>query len=146
METIEAITLANTDTSRLEMLGLPPEVTDAGEMSSLERLTLPREFLTEYLCNATWQSIIQDIISKGGSVMLSDGTPYGIETEVSLSYIHEQANPSEVWNVNHKLDRYPSVTVVDSSNNVVVGAVEYTNKNSLTISFNGKFSGKAYLN
>jgi hypothetical protein len=44
------------------------------------------------------------------------------------------------------LDRYPSVTVIDSFNdNVEGGHINYPSVNSLTISFNGAFSGKAVL-
>lgn len=53
---------------------------------------------------------------------------------------------SNVWEIEHNLDRYPSVSVVDSGNNIVMGRVQYIDKNRLTIEFNGAFTGKAYLN
>ena len=61
-------------------------------------------------------------------------------------FIHDQISPLKTWIVNHTLDKYPSVSVVDSGNNLVVGSVEYVSKNELKISFSSEFSGKAYLN
>jgi hypothetical protein len=48
--------------------------------------------------------------------------------------------------ITHNLNTYPSVTVVDSSGAVVIGAVAYNNKNQIAITFTSAFSGKAYLN
>ena len=44
------------------------------------------------------------------------------------------------------MNKYPSVTVVDSGDNVVEGEVIYNSLNTLTINFSGGFSGKAYIN
>lgn len=62
------------------------------------------------------------------------------------TYVHIQASASDVWVVTHGLNKYPSVTVVDSAGSVVVGEVVYNNTNKVTITFIGSFSGKAYLN
>ena len=50
------------------------------------------------------------------------------------------------WTITHNLGKYPSVTVVDSANTVVVGNVDYTTSNSLVITFNAAFSGCVFLN
>jgi hypothetical protein len=62
------------------------------------------------------------------------------------NYVHNQGGASSSWTVNHNLGKFPSVFVVDSGNNVVVGEIQYTNTNSLTVSFTATFSGKAYIN
>ena len=54
--------------------------------------------------------------------------------------------PSNRWEIIHNLNKYPSVTVVDSGENVVIGDIEYINSNRLIIRFTSIFSGKAYLN
>lgn len=54
--------------------------------------------------------------------------------------------PSAVWYVEHNLGKYPSVSVVDSGNNVVIGDVSYVDDNNLKIQFSSAFSGKAYMN
>lgn len=62
------------------------------------------------------------------------------------SYIYIQGTASAVWRVTHNLGKYPSVTVVDSADNVIVGEVQYISPNEIMISFVGAFSGKVYLN
>ena len=61
-------------------------------------------------------------------------------------YTHTQNIVSATWTINHNLNKKPSVTVVDSVDGVVYGDVNYTTLNSLTITFSGGFTGKAYLN
>lgn len=62
------------------------------------------------------------------------------------TFVHKQMSASKEWMVVHDLGKLPSVTVVDSANNVVVGDVKYIDDNSLVITFTGAFSGKALLN
>lgn len=64
----------------------------------------------------------------------------------SSNYIYQQTTAAAVWEINHNLVKYPSVTTVDSAGNVVVGDVRYIDANSLTVTFAGAFSGTAYLN
>lgn len=64
----------------------------------------------------------------------------------SPAYTYTQGNASEEWNIKHDLGKYPSVTIVDSSGNAVVGDVKYLSSNEILVSFTGAFSGKAYLN
>lgn len=61
-------------------------------------------------------------------------------------YIHEQGIASAVWTVQHNLDKYPSVTVVDSAENEIVAEVEYLDKNTVQITMTGASKGRAYLN
>lgn len=61
-------------------------------------------------------------------------------------YTHNQSFASSTWNVNHNLAKFPSISVIDSSKNVVVGDVQYVDANNLIITFTAAFSGKAYMN
>lgn len=61
-------------------------------------------------------------------------------------YIHNQNVASDVWVINHNLGKFPSVSVVDSSNELVIGFLRYHNSNNLEVHFESAFSGKAYLN
>jgi hypothetical protein len=69
-----------------------------------------------------------------------------IVTSKVATYIHNQNTPLDVWTITHNLGKLPSVTVVDSAENIVYGDIEYINNNAIVISFIGAFSGKAYLN
>ena len=62
------------------------------------------------------------------------------------SYVHSQGVASSVWIINHKLGRKPSITIVDSADSVVEGKKDYIDENTLKITFNAPFKGKAYLN
>ncbi len=63
-----------------------------------------------------------------------------------LNYVHNQMAASATWTVAHNLNKYASITVVDSSNEVVMGDIDYTDMNNVTLSFVAPFSGKAYFN
>lgn len=64
----------------------------------------------------------------------------------SPAYVHSQNIAANEWVINHNLNKFPSVTIVDSGGSVVVGDVQYLSMNKISVSFAGAFSGKAYLN
>jgi hypothetical protein len=63
----------------------------------------------------------------------------------NVAYTHTQGTSSATWVINHYLGWNPNVTVQDSAGTTVEGNISYTNNNSLSITFSGAFSGKAYL-
>ena len=78
-----------------------------------------------------------------------------VENEVSIAglkgggdknYVHVQNTPSASWTASHNLGKKPAVVVVDSADEVVYGQIEYTDDNTVTLTFVGAFSGKAYFN
>jgi len=88
----------------------------------------------------------------GGDGVLVDQTYYDVANFVLASesedknYVHAQAVPSATWNVQHNLNKFPSVTSVNNSNIKMFGEVTYVDENNLTINFSAGFSGKAYIN
>lgn len=62
------------------------------------------------------------------------------------SYVHVQGIASSVWIIPHNMNKYPSVSVVDSGGSIVEGDVTYNDINNLTITFTAPFGGRAYLN
>lgn len=62
------------------------------------------------------------------------------------TFVFEQGIASDTWVIEHNLNKRPSITVVDSADNVVEGAEKYIDENTVEIYFNGSFKGKAYLN
>ena len=64
----------------------------------------------------------------------------------NATFVHNQGGAATTWSVTHNLNRYPSVTVIISVGEVVIGNVEYNSSNQLTIYLAGANSGKAYLN
>ena len=62
------------------------------------------------------------------------------------NYVYTQRSASDSWDIVHNLNKYPSITVVDSANNTVLGDITYISSNEVNIRFIGAFSGKAFLN
>lgn len=62
------------------------------------------------------------------------------------NYVHNQIVASNFWEIQHNLDKYPSVSIIDSGNNLVVGEIKYIDLNNIIITFTSVFSGKAYFN
>lgn len=67
-------------------------------------------------------------------------------TAGDVSFEHTESPASALWTITHNLNKYPSVTVVDSANDEVEGNVNHISRNQLTITFSAAFSGKAFLN
>ena len=57
-----------------------------------------------------------------------------------------QAVPAMVWNITHTLDKFPSISVIDSGDTIVNGSYTYIDDNNITLNFSAPFAGKAYLN
>ena len=62
------------------------------------------------------------------------------------TFVFEQAIASDTWEIEHNLNKHPSVTVVDSAGTVFYPAVQYIDENNIIITMNGATTGKAYLN
>lgn len=63
-----------------------------------------------------------------------------------LGYVFTQSTPATTWTINHDLGKYPSVNIVDSANDEVIGEVNYTSTSQIVLRFSAAFSGKAFLN
>jgi hypothetical protein len=66
--------------------------------------------------------------------------------EADKNFVFVQGTPSTTWVIQHNLGKFPSITVIDSADTVVVGEYTYTNINKVTLTFSAGFAGKAYLN
>jgi|TARA_R110000744_G_scaffold81430_1_gene160060 hypothetical protein len=62
------------------------------------------------------------------------------------TFTFNQTVSTGTWVIAHNLGAFPSVAVIDSVGNFVIGDIDYTNNVSLTLTFNSAFKGKAYLN
>ena len=76
---------------------------------------------------------------------LSD-IPVPTEGGGDKTYVFTQATASDTWEIKHNLYKYPSVSIVDSGDNIVYGDVQYIDINTCICRFSVPFSGKAYLN
>lgn len=62
------------------------------------------------------------------------------------AFVFEQGIASNMWVIEHNLNKYPSVSVVDSANNIITPEVEYIDLNNIVVRMNGATTGKAFLN
>jgi hypothetical protein len=69
-----------------------------------------------------------------------------IKEQVRDYYLHDQQVASDTWTVTHNMNKYPSINIVDTANDIIMGEVRYNSLNQLTITFTAAVSGKAYLN
>lgn len=101
---------------------------------------------------------IFSIRTASASFRYVDRVPYGENTlhcwewrdiewkEVDKNYMHRQSIPSNIWIIEHNLNKYPSVEIVDSAGSKVDGDIEFLTPDVVELKFSHPFSGEAYLN
>lgn len=88
-----------------------------------------------------------DLLSSNGTITQDDIAVISVlYSEGDKTHTHTQLTAQTTWYINHALGKYPSVTAVDASENVIIGDIQYLNANQLTITFASAISGKAYVN
>lgn len=70
----------------------------------------------------------------------------GVIGAADAHFVFSQETVSSTWTVEHNLNKYPAVTIVDSGDNVLYTEIEYIDKNTLEVRFEASTSGKAYMN
>jgi uncharacterized protein involved in type VI secretion and phage assembly len=75
-----------------------------------------------------------------------NGEEIGTATGDDKTFFYVQSTPAKEWEITHSLNKYPSVTIIDSANTKVEGEVEYVSMNKVKVKFSVAFSGKATLN
>ena len=107
--------------------------------------------------NVQWYTLTLSNI--GGNGVLEDQKYYNFAT-FNLAgggggggtFVFQQAVSSVEWNIQHDLNKYPSVTTVDNGLTQIHPKVEYTNSNNIKLTFTSEKpnyageQGYAYLN
>ena len=81
-----------------------------------------------------------------GVTLLGNKTSAELGIVEDKTFVYTQAVPSTVWEIEHNLNKYPAIVIVDSGDSMVAGEVVYIDENNVRVTFNSAFSGKAYLN
>lgn len=81
----------------------------------------------------------QQILTNSTIMENSSSTP-------DKAFVYEQNEASNVWKIEHGMDKYPSVSIVDNEDCLMIGDVHYVDKNNIEITFGTDFAGKVYLN
>lgn len=90
-----------------------------------------------------------EVIASNATGGLEDGKVYLLSkyfTGGDKNYTHVQSNAATTWTITHNLNKKPAVSIVDSADNVIIGQVQHTDLNNLTITLSSATSGKAYIN
>ena len=105
--------------------------------------------LTESVSEPNFYDAVFSLVVANGNITADKYYGFAVYPELAASdknYVFIQSTPSNIWTITHNLNKFPSVSVVDSANTVVYGDIDYIDENSLTITFSAAFGGKAYMN
>ena len=94
-----------------------------------------------------YRAVVQ-FIAGYGSLTHEETVGFAVESKQGgdKNFTFIQSTSAAVWTITHNLGKRPSISVVDSAGTNVVGAVNHTSNNELTITFSSAFKGTAYLN
>jgi|TARA_B100000085_G_scaffold275600_1_gene293674 hypothetical protein len=88
---------------------------------------------------------------EGNGAMISDkhyAMAYSPKGQTDKNFVSNNisftANTAQT--ITHNLNKFPSVTIVDSAGSHVFGDIQHVNTNSFTITFTSSFTGKVYVN
>lgn len=89
--------------------------------------------------------IVVDLLIGNGTVQDGDTI---VNSATFYSDVHYKTPEitGTVWEIEHLMGKFPSVTVVDTSNNIIYSEVQYIDLNNVTITFSSEVTGFAYLN
>ena len=75
-----------------------------------------------------------------------DFAVFTLSSQGAPTFIFNQNTVATVWNIQHNLGKFPSITVIDTGDTVVAGEYIYIDNNNVQLNFSAAFAGKAYLN
>lgn len=89
-------------------------------------------------------SAVTSVNGKTGAVVI-DYPDIGANPVNHVRYVHNQPTISNEWTINHNLNFFPNVTVLDNQNRILETDLVYLNSNTVKIVMNTGSSGTAYL-
>ena len=104
--------------------------------------------ITSYTAKGNDHTLVIANVGGNGNLELNKFYDFAVFTLSSPDKTFEftQGQPATTWNIQHDLNKFPSVSVINNNNVVINGEVTYIDKNNVQINFSAGFSGKAYLN
>ena len=104
--------------------------------------------ITSYTVNGNAYTLVLANIGGNGNLDINKFYDFAVFTLSSPDKTFEftQGQPATLWTIQHNLNKFPSVSVVNNNNVVINGEITYIDNNNLTCTFSAGFSGKAYLN
>ena len=105
--------------------------------------------IDSYTANGAFYTL--NLTNIGGNGILTnklyyDFAVFTLSSQHAPTFVFTQGVPATVWNIQHNLGKFPSITVIDTGDTVVTGEYTYIDNNNVTLTFSAGFAGKAYLN
>ena len=105
--------------------------------------------IDSYTANGAFYTL--NLTNIGGNGVLTDKLYYDfavftLSSQGAPTFIFNQNTVATVWNIQHNLGKFPSITVIDTGDTVVTGEYTYIDNNNVQLNFSAGFAGKAYLN
>ena len=77
----------------------------------------------------------------------ADAIEWIVATSADKYYLHVQGAASNTWNINHGLNKYPAVLIMDDLGNVIeADGIQHTDLNNTIITFTSAVDGQAAFN
>jgi len=106
--------------------------------------------ITSYTLNVGVYTLVLANIGGNGNLDLDkyyDFATFTISSGIGdKNFVFTQNVADAVWTIQHDLNKFPSVTMVLSTNQQGFGDVTFIDENNLTITFAGAESGRAFIN
>jgi hypothetical protein len=105
--------------------------------------------IDSYTANGAFYTL--NLTNIGGNGVLENKAVYDfavftLSSHGAPTFVFTQGVPATVWNIQHNLGKFPSVSVINNNNVVINGEVTYIDNNNVQLNFSAGFTGKAYLN
>ncbi len=98
--------------------------------------------ITSDTTTTTWTSAdIQDLLDR---MAILESTV--AVDEKDLNFVYPQTTAATVWTITHNLGKNPSVRIEDLTGGDIIGEIDYTDLNTVVITFAIAVAGTAYLN
>jgi hypothetical protein len=109
-------------------------------------INLPNNFIQPLMCYLINNMEFFAEPNTNGLYTAQNGNKYNLIPYRDKNYIHEQSTPSTSWIIQHNLNKYPSINIIDTAGTEVYGAINRVNQNIAIIEFSAPFSGSAICN
>ena len=90
--------------------------------------------------------IVVDLLQGNGSITDQETLVFSASFTLTDKTYSTPEMYGDVWQIQHNLGKFPSVSIVDTSGNMIYAEIQYNDLNNITITFASSVAGKAHIN